>query len=362
MKNILLFLLMLSFSCQPKDRPGQYIQITGNNAAIPDGMVYLVEAGNWKSPLDSAKSVNGHFTFRIPADSSFIPFAAALHYLPEGNPLRPVRLQFQNPFVQSSGTDHFWLEPGVITITGNKKNSTLLQISAGPETELMMRHQLNDIGWMGERDSLKRKEKINGLKSEIARNPSSFFLLESIRKSKETYSKTEAVSLLSLFKPSLLASPPGKKMQAYLRLLPDPGAAYPILLLPGYKDSTEAMIDTTARVNMLVFWASWCMPCRKEIPLLRNLHQQYAKKGLVITSISIDQEKAQWEKAVLEEKMPWRQLLVNKERIETIENVFRFSTIPFIVFIDKNGIETGRFSDYDEQAAPAYEEIIKKHL
>lgn len=361
MKNILLFLLILSFSCQSKDRPGQYIQITGNNAAIPDGMVYLVEAGNWKTPLDSAKSLNGHFTFRIPADSPFIPFAAALHYLPGGDPLRPVRLQFQNPILQSSGTDHFWLEPGVIRITGNK-NNLQLQISAGPETELMMRHQLNDIGWMGERDSLKRKEKINGLKNEIARNPSSYFLLESIRKSKETYTKTEALSLLSLFSQPLLASAPGKKMQAYLRLLPDPGAAYPLLLLPGFKDSIQAMIDTTARVNMLVFWASWCVPCRKEIPLLRNLYQQYAEKGLVITSISIDQDKAQWENAVLKEKMPWRQLLVNKERIETIENVFRFSTIPFIVFTDKNGIETGRFSDYDEQAASAYEEIIKKNL
>lgn len=353
-------------ACQPQAKKDKYIRIEGMSTAVPDGLVYLVKADNWKSRIDSAKSVNGNFTFRIPIDSAFVPFASAIHFFPDGDSLHPVRLQYNNPFLQISGQpasrDHFWLEPVSISISGEKKRGLPLQIKAGPETNLMMRHQFNDIGWMGERDQLKRNEKIVLLQKEITRKPSSYFLLESIRRSKETYTKDELVSVLSLFSEKILESVPGKKMQEYLAVLPGSGSAYPMLSLQSDNGNQQVIVDTTSRVNMLVFWASWCTPCRKEIPLLRKLYQQYSGRGLGITSISIDQQKENWQKALEIEKMPWRQLMVNKDRVETVENIFRFTSIPFIVFTDKNGVEIGRFADYDESAAGLYEALIKEHL
>ena len=366
MKQLPLVLLFLVMACQPQVNKDKYIRISGKATAVPDGMVYLVKAGNWKSRVDSAKSVNGNFNFRIPIDSAFVPFATAIHFFTDGDSLHPVRLQYKNPFLQINGQpamrDQFWLERVSISINGENKGGLPLQIKAGPETRLMMRHQFNDIGWMGDRDTVKRNEKRVMLQKEITQHPSSYFLLESIRRSKETYTKDELVSLLSLFNKKILASVPGKKLQEYLAVLPAPGSTYPMLSLKSNSGDQQAMLDTAARVNMLVFWASWCTPCRKEIPLLRKLYQQYFRKGLGMTSISIDLQTENWQQALEIEKMPWRQLVVNKDQIERIENIFRFTSIPFIVFTDKNGREIGRFADYDESAAGLYEELIKKHL
>ena len=45
------------------------------------------------------------------------------------------------------------------------------------------------------------------------------------------------------------------------------------------------------QVVLLDFWASWCGPCKQELPELEKLHRQYAGKGLVIVTINIDEER-----------------------------------------------------------------------
>lgn len=364
MKQFPLFLLVLVLACQPRVQTNKSIRISGNSVTVPDGMVYLVDARNWKTVIDSAKAVNGNFIFQIPTDTTFFPHAVAIHYLPSGDPLHPVRLNYTNPFIEIDGqpstVDNFWLEPGHTVI--HKKEKGRHHINAGAETDLMMQHVFNDIGWMGERDTLKRNEKLALLKKEIIKHPSSYFLLESIRRSKETFSKSEAHDFLSLFNPRLLAAAPGKELQEYIALLPEEGSPYPLLSIPDITGAPQPVIDTMARVNMLVFWASWCTPCRQEIPLLKTMDKQYSARGLRITSISIDQQQAQWRQALAQEKMPWRQLLLNKDQIETIESLFRFSSIPFVVFTDKKGVEIGRFADYDEAAAGLYDALLNKHL
>ena len=57
------------------------------------------------------------------------------------------------------------------------------------------------------------------------------------------------------------------------------------------------------------FWASWCDPCRREIPNLKKLYEQFAPKGLEVVSISIDKDEEDWKEALEEEQLSWPNFL-----------------------------------------------------
>ncbi|WP_321479083.1 TlpA disulfide reductase family protein [uncultured Bacteroides sp.] len=82
------------------------------------------------------------------------------------------------------------------------------------------------------------------------------------------------------------------------------------------------------------FWASWCHPCRKEIPNLKNLYGKYASKGLQIISISIDKKEADWRKAMDEEKLPWLSFLDKKN----VAELYKVKLIPAIFLINDQGV------------------------
>lgn len=357
-------LFFLLFSCAV--RPGRPdILIEGTARGLPDGMLYLAEARKWRTPLDSAMVRNGRFAFRLQADTSFVPYMAALYYWDKDDSSRPVRLQFRNHTLADSLTvlrDVFWLEPGSIRIEGDNNAPPWLRIQAGKETELLYRHQFGDIGWMGERDSMARTKKMDRLKSLLQENPSSYFLLQSISDSKEFYSKEELADLFAIFDKQLQLSAPGKQFSAYLSVRPDAGAPYPNLRFASADGNPYPIIDPGAKLNMLVFWASWCGPCIKEIPQLKEMHREFSTKGLNMVSISIDEHGADWQRALPVHAMPWRQLLIKKEMIEETEQLFNFTTIPFLLFTDRNGKELARFADYDPDNAAKYRAFILQYL
>lgn len=354
----ILYGLLLFCACRQTSPTTKEIHIEAELPAVPDGMVYLVKAGSWRSPLDSALCENGKFIFRLKTDPSFIPFDAAIHYYPHGDREHPVRLRYQNPFHPEAMLDHFWLEPGTTKINALSPGNPVSRIEAGSETQLMFRHQFNDIGWAADADSALRREKIKLLEKEIGENPSSWFLLTSVARFKEHYKDSEIRALLSRFSPRLLDSETGRKLTRYVSLQVTEGSPYPPFRFPGPGNDSLSVFTTGARVHMLVFWASWCSPCRKEIPLLKQLYARYAPKGLFITGISIDSDMDRWKTALSEEKMPWQQVRVPEKELEDIQSVFRFTTIPFLVITDEQGREIARFADYSETALDAYERVI----
>lgn len=94
--------------------------------------------------------------------------------------------------------------------------------------------------------------------------------------------------------------------------------------------------DFKGKILVLDFWASWCGPCRKEIPHLKEAYEKYGNKGVAFFSVSIDDKDTNWKKAMEEEKMPWAQALA-PEAGKDIMKLYQFSGIPFIVVLDKEG-------------------------
>lgn len=102
----------------------------------------------------------------------------------------------------------------------------------------------------------------------------------------------------------------------------------------GSKSVTLKELLAGHKYLLIDFWASWCHPCRKEIPNIRKQYELYANKGLQIVSISRDQDEAAWKKALDEEKLPWP----NYRDIDgSIAKAYNVTMIPAIFLVDKDG-------------------------
>lgn len=88
---------------------------------------------------------------------------------------------------------------------------------------------------------------------------------------------------------------------------------------------------------MLEFWASWCGPCRGEIPHLRHVYKEYKDKGFEIISISIDSSKDDWTKAMEEEGMVWKQLCDPKVFDGPVAKKYNVAGVPTCILLDKEG-------------------------
>jgi thiol-disulfide isomerase/thioredoxin len=70
---------------------------------------------------------------------------------------------------------------------------------------------------------------------------------------------------------------------------PPAEAEAPVTLKPiSYVDLGKSVRALTGKVVVVDFWASWCIPCKREFPGLVRLHQKYAKKGFAAVSVSVD--------------------------------------------------------------------------
>ena len=89
--------------------------------------------------------------------------------------------------------------------------------------------------------------------------------------------------------------------------------------------------------NMLEFWASWCSPCRGEIPHLRRVYGLCEKDNFNMISVSIDQNDADWKKAVKEENMEWTQLCDPNGFQGECNRVYHLNGVPFCLIFDREG-------------------------
>ena len=85
------------------------------------------------------------------------------------------------------------------------------------------------------------------------------------------------------------------------------------------------------------FWASWCGPCRAEMPNVLDAYNKFHDKGFEVVGVSFDQKKEAWVKAVDQLKMPWLQISDLKGWSCAAAPIYKIDAIPDNILIDPQG-------------------------
>lgn len=111
----------------------------------------------------------------------------------------------------------------------------------------------------------------------------------------------------------------------------DVNAVAPDFTLQNPEGNAISLYSLKGQLKIIDFWASWCGPCRMENPNMVALYNDYNKKGLTIISVSLDEKKEAWIKAIEKDAMPWYHLsslkgwkcdVVKKYYIEGVPTIF----------------------------------------
>jgi len=169
-----------------------------------------------------------------------------------------------------------------------------------------------------------------------------------------------AVSLLLLGLSLVTIQVRGSKAAPEVR--PEVGYLAPDFTLPSLEGKTIRLSDFRGKKGVFVnFWATWCGPCRLEMPTMEKAYQEYKGRGLEILAVSIDAGPKSVVKNFMQElKLTFPALL--DPDMEVLRR-YRFFAIPASLLIDKQGIIRHREQGYrdwtTDESRKLLEEILK---
>ncbi len=108
--------------------------------------------------------------------------------------------------------------------------------------------------------------------------------------------------------------------------------------LPNPKGENVKLSSFRGKYVLIDFWASWCAPCRAESPKLVELYKKYKDKGFEIFSVSMDNSKEKWIKAIEDDGLTWTHVSDLKGWKSEPAKVYGVRGIPYTVLLDKEGV------------------------
>lgn len=116
------------------------------------------------------------------------------------------------------------------------------------------------------------------------------------------------------------------------------------------------------KVVMIEFWATWCNICKREMPILQKVYQEYQSKGVEFFGVALD-ENVPGIKKVVKEKGVTYPVLVDKDTKVATEIYQLSGPIPYKVVIDLNGIiaydHVGDYVDYPPEIVDVFDQLLE---
>ena len=117
------------------------------------------------------------------------------------------------------------------------------------------------------------------------------------------------------------------------------GAMSPSFNYDNYKGGKTKLEDFRGKYVYIDVWATWCAPCRAEIPFLKKLEEKYHQKDIVFLSLSTDQLKdvEKWRKLIKDKELGGVQVFADNDWNSQFIKDYNITGIPRFILIDPNG-------------------------
>jgi peroxiredoxin len=133
--------------------------------------------------------------------------------------------------------------------------------------------------------------------------------------------------------------PPMPAIEPSAEALPAPAKVpdrLPDIQLPGTDGKVHRLADWKGKPLVVNFWATWCDPCRREIPLLKELRREHAKDGVEIVGIALDYAD-KVSKYASDHRITYPLLLGDEGGLTAVTAFGMEAVLPFTVFADRDG-------------------------
>lgn len=118
-----------------------------------------------------------------------------------------------------------------------------------------------------------------------------------------------------------------------------------------------SLLSFRGKYVLLDFWGSWCVPCRKGNPHLKELYSRYKDKGFDIIGIAKnDDTKDAWLKAVKMDGLPWHHILC-----DSLDIKYNITSYPTKILLDTKGTIIGRFGEEEAELDNQLESIFNEN-
>ena len=136
------------------------------------------------------------------------------------------------------------------------------------------------------------------------------------------------------------ASEPGKKIAERMEKVAAVaiGKVAPDFTLNTPEDKPLSMHSIKGKVKVIDFWASWCGPCRGENPNVVKVYEEFHPKGLEILSVSLDNNKEAWLKAIEDDKLTWNHVSDLQGWNNAAAQLYGVNGIPHLIVLDENNV------------------------
>lgn len=314
---------------------------------LPDTVktVVVIENGNSKAPIATGDVRNGQFTIEGSASKDAIlgigyAEQRRLRYVSAINDGEPIEIRLvddmmvkgsklNNEFGEMQVKSDFMAKGGHLIKEWQKVRTDTTEAGKAKTAELM--EKINAIS--EETDSIK----IAYIKAH--KNDMTPAMLMS-----EMYYNFEYQELVDFINSGAvwLNSPMVEKMKKQVVAMGkrQPGRMFTDLEMNDTEGKLAKLSDWVGKGNYVLvdFWASWCGPCRREMPHVVKAYQTYKSKGFDVVGVSFDQQEGAWKKAIADLGLEWHNISDLKGWQCAASPAYGINSIPSNILVGPDGV------------------------